>query len=68
MNENIKKLQEENTKLKNQLKVIFSVKEELENPSKLEEHHERLNMVEQMVEEHDSRLSHIESYENEYQE
>ena len=33
-----------------------------------EEHHERLNMVEQMVEEHDSRLSHIESYENEYQE
>lgn len=59
LSETNKKLQEENSKLKNQLKIIFSVKEELENPSKLEEHHERLNLVENIVEEHHERLNRM---------
>lgn len=54
LSETNKKLQEENLKLKNQLKIIFDMKEELENPSKLDEHHERLNLVENIVaEDHD---------------
>lgn len=54
-----KKLQEENLKLKNQLKIIFDMKEELENPSKLTEHHERLNLVENIVAEDHERLNRM---------
>lgn len=59
LSETNKKLQEENSKLKNQLKIIFSVKEELENPSKLEEHHERLNLVENILAEDHERLNRM---------
>ena len=59
LSETNKKLQEENLKLKNQLKIIFDMKEELENPSKLDEHHERLNLVENIVAEDHERLNRM---------
>lgn len=59
LSETNKKLQEENLKLKNQLKIIFDMKEELENPSKLAEHHERLNLVENIVAEDHERLNRM---------
>ena len=59
LSETNKKLQEENLKLKNQLKIIFDMKEELENPSKLTEHHERLNLVENIVAEDHERLNRM---------
>lgn len=59
LSETNKKLQEENLKLKNQLKIIFNMKEELENPSKLAEHHERLNLVENIVAEDHERLNRM---------
>ena len=59
LSETNKKLQEENSKFKNQLKIIFDMKEELKNPSKLDEHHERLNLVENIVAEDHERLNRM---------
>lgn len=59
LSETNKKLQEENSKLKNQLKIIFDMKEELKNPSKLNEHHERLNLIENNVTEDHERLNRM---------